>query len=317
MLAVNDSNFEARSELAVARWREQQRFEAALYKYYLANYNIEDNAEFSLEKFKAMRKDYASQNPTNPSLSNAIGSIDKVYYETLYQKNPKRARTTLENRTAGEWMTYLLLFASALSASFGPTVVAALILAIFSPALLVGSVLYLCRSVYDYFNTPKSERTPLQKFNMLSSMPSTLLVALFVNAAMASLFAPGAFLITLAIGAAWFGYKIWQADKGSSIKWAEYKNTENQLESINQELETLTQAPAIRNHIERLEALASLEQLKSDPKYVNQRRAEEQLHSKLRALDSSQPSSTSSLFFNPGVQQQQQGTYEAPRPKLG
>lgn len=313
---------ETRKNRAIECWRKQQGLEMGLYRLYVANINLKDNSEYSLEDFRRMKKEFARNNPANPSLSNTIGLIDKVYYETLYQANPKRAQSTLENRAVGEWTTYLLLFASVLSASFGPTVGAALILTIFSPILFVGSALYLGQSIYDYFNTPKSQRTPLQKFNMLSSIPSTLLVGLFINAAMASFFVPAAFLMTLAIGAAWFGYKIWQANKGSSIKWAEYKNREKELDAINIELEYLKQEPTIQNEVERLEASDKLEKLRSNPSYIKQRLIEEELQHQLIKLNSTQMPSTyknsflvSNSLFNHGVQQQPRQE-EAYAPKM-
>lgn len=285
MINEISTNFEAQREHAITLWRQQRELELILYKQYLVNMNLYAQ-ECSLEKFLSLREYHARTHPTNPSLSSAMGLWDKAFDDTLYSNDPQRAKKAFSNRQIGGVMTDIVLFSAFLSGIVGPTAGLVLLASISGIGLLIGSVAYLTKATYDYFNTPKSERTPLQKFNMLSSIPSALLVFFFVNAAISAVAAPGLILPMVLIGGAWFGYKVWQANKGASIKWSEYRGTETKLASIKNELAQLRcNNPAIDADIEKDTMAARLKQIEQDPYYISQQLEKRDLETKLARLD--------------------------------
>lgn len=83
----------------------------------------------------------------------------------------------------------------------------------------IATVTNLGIAIYDYVHTPKNLRTPLQKFNAISSAASTLLtLGLIAAVILASVAIPGALFAAAAIGATLIGFKYWQGYKGHKLK---------------------------------------------------------------------------------------------------
>lgn len=222
---------------AIGCWENKQRLEKQLYTLYLRNKNL-TRFSYPLDKFK---KDYADweKHPHRKRIQEALTAPSEI----LYQNNPKRAGTI---RAARSLRVEFLILALTFMLVIPGTLLTVLFMAITAPIFAFGTVNYQMKATNEYFQTPKTERTALQKFNMWSSLPSTILAFSFSALLITASFAvPGALLAALTLGGFWLAYKACQNAIGHSLKWHEYKKVEQEFKQENTTLEGLRKDPLV------------------------------------------------------------------------
>lgn len=122
-------------------------------------------------------------------------------------------------------------FASAVGTMFTP---------IFVLPILALSIANLAIATYNYFKTPKEERTRLQKLAVKSSISSTLLaVGIAVATVCLALAMSGAGIAIFALGCAFLTHQYLQGKKAKEIKKQEYQEMKASFDATTEELNTL------------------------------------------------------------------------------